>query len=366
MEAAVSILSALEKLHSNCLCHRDVRPCNVLCRKDSASTYTYILVDYSLSLTQFEDTSVSQQCKRLPYLSPEFFEGEAASPADDLWSVGVILYQLVSGQLPFQAEPAAKLSDWAACINKFEPPSVIYSDTRLAISEVRKCLDVAIKRALAKNPGQRFPTARAMIEGLPSERKRNKERFDALMSGPARTCLCRLWMECWLKLQGAVWEESRQCVELCLSKLKDKSHHSYALIQKSQGRMEEWDITALTQLLRCFYRQDMTNLSENRKLPHDKYIIKDEHGQVRMVKMVDGDWIFVNDTQPHTVQGADFKYLFERIGFQRNFYKHLSEIKDIPDEQFRERWNTVKNLLFELGEDSAAVETDCERILRQQ
>jgi serine/threonine protein kinase len=366
VEAGVSILLALEEIHQHKLIHGDVRPCNVIRRSDNN---TYVLVDYSSSflLSEFEEHPGMLSKTHFPYASPEMFEGEVAGQGDDLWSVGVILYELVSGQLPFQAESHGDDVNMTACIHKSEAPQLFATDDsksgEAGCAKISQEFSTAVTRALSKDVGKRFQTARGMIRGLPTEKQVNKERFEALMSKLVHPCLCRLWRECWYALHREEWHETKDCVRRCMEEIKSKNHHSYALVSSSEGRLLDWDITALVQLLRVFYHTDngksklLKDLSK-KKLPHIKYLCKDKLGRVARVKSTEDKFQFVE----YDLQEGDIRYLFESLGFQRNFYKHLSEVKDIPDDLFLEHWMKVKELLCDLGEDTAFINQECERI----
>jgi serine/threonine protein kinase len=374
VEVGASVLSGLEKIHQHVfwvessvvqLTHSDVRPCNVVYRKEQN---LYVLVDCSFSLLEYADECVCS--KRFPYSSPQLFEGCQASPSDDLWSVGILLYKLVSGQFPFEAMPPYGLRDWIHAIEDSEAARGLLSTvdcnpSHTNFRSLTPAFEGVVLRALSKDIYKRFPDARAMIKGLPTERKPNKECFESLMSTLARSCLCRLWLDCWKRLNSKDWEETKECVKCCMMRpeIQKRHHHSYILVEKSQGRLQDWDITALTQLLRTIYLHEYKNIKiSERLLPHDKYLLRDENGVLRKVKTNDIGWNFVDDG----VQGAEWKYRFEKIGFERNFLRHHSEIQDIPEDVFWTHWEAVKKLLVELGEEDTNISEGCRRILERK
>jgi serine/threonine protein kinase len=373
VEAGVSILSGLEKIHQHVfwvedsavqLTHGDVRPCNVVYRKDQN---LYVLVDCSFSLLEYADECVRP--KRFPYSSPQLFEGCQASTSDDLWSVGVLLYMLVSGKFPFEALPPYGVRDWIHAIEDADAASgllnTVNSDpSHTNFRRLTPAFEDAVLQALSKDIDHRFPDARAMIKGLPTERKPNKECFERLMSTLARSCLCRLWLDCWKMLNSEDWKETEECVKCCMMRpeIQKCNHHSYLLIKKSQGRVNDWDITALTQLLRTIYLHEYKTIKiRERLLPHEKYLLRDENGTVCKVKCNDTSWSFVDDG----VKNAEWKYRFEQIGFERNFLRHHSEVQDIPEDVFWTHWEAVRRLLVDLGEDEASIAEGCRRILER-
>ncbi|MGX1271193.1 protein kinase domain-containing protein [Streptomyces phaeoluteigriseus] len=154
LKITADVLAALEISHEMGLVHRDIKPGNVMMTKRGVVK----VMDFGIARAmQSGVTSMTQTGMVVgtpQYLSPEQALGRAVDARSDLYSVGIMLFQLVTGRLPFDAdsplaiayahvqeEPVA-----ASSINRALPPAV----------------DALIARALKKNPNERFPTAVAM------------------------------------------------------------------------------------------------------------------------------------------------------------------------------------------------------------
>jgi serine/threonine protein kinase len=154
LKITADVLAALEISHEMGLVHRDIKPGNVMMTKRNVIK----VMDFGIARAmQSGVTSMTQTGMVVgtpQYLSPEQALGRGVDARSDLYSVGIMLFQLVTGRLPFEAdsplaiayahvqeEPVASSS-----INRSLPPAV----------------DALVARALKKNPNERFPTAEAM------------------------------------------------------------------------------------------------------------------------------------------------------------------------------------------------------------
>ncbi|MBI4864748.1 MAG: serine/threonine protein kinase [Candidatus Riflebacteria bacterium] len=157
VEAAIQVADALEAAHSSGVLHRDIKPDNVL----EAEPGRYKVMDFGIAKwTQggAVRTRAGMILGTPAYVSPEQVTGDAASASSDVYALGVMLFELVTGQLPFQAENPVLLLE---CHIKARVPSA-----RKPRPELPASIDRVIARALAKSTRDRYPSARAMRDDL--------------------------------------------------------------------------------------------------------------------------------------------------------------------------------------------------------
>ncbi len=155
-EEAVSIIEqaceGLHYAHRNGVVHRDVKPGNLLRAREGEVK----LADFGIAKAteQSSITQVGSVLGTAAYLAPEQARGEEAGPSADLYALGVVSYQLISGRLPYEA---ASLTELALKQQREEPPTL---DTLVAAVSPELADAVAI--ALALDPRDRYQTAREM------------------------------------------------------------------------------------------------------------------------------------------------------------------------------------------------------------
>ncbi|MBV9959760.1 MAG: DUF4268 domain-containing protein [Acidobacteria bacterium] len=149
VEMTLGILSGLEHLHARGIIHRDLKPDNILLQR-----HTPRLADFGIARI-LKTTSQSTIATGTPnYMPPEAFDGKR-SEQTDIWSVGVIFYQLLSGHLPF---PQTEITALLGAIITREPEPLP--------ATVPAGLQQLIKRALEKEPQRRYESAGEMREAL--------------------------------------------------------------------------------------------------------------------------------------------------------------------------------------------------------
>ena len=146
----------LEHAHRNGVVHRDVKPGNLLRSSDRAIK----LADFGIAraLGQSSITQVGSVLGTAAYLAPEQARGEEAGPASDIYALGVVTYQLLSGRLPYDASSLSELT----LKQQREVPVPLDAANR----SVPPTLARAVTRALAIDAAARYPDALAMADAL--------------------------------------------------------------------------------------------------------------------------------------------------------------------------------------------------------
>jgi serine/threonine-protein kinase len=151
IDYARQILAALRFSHRNSIVHRDIKPHNVLVDGDGRLKVT----DFGIARAgASEMTEAGSIIGTAQYLSPEQAKGTAVDHRSDIYSVGVVLYELVTGKVPFTGDTAVEIA-MRHLSSVPEPPSAVRAD-------VPPDLDLVILRALAKDPDDRFQSAAEM------------------------------------------------------------------------------------------------------------------------------------------------------------------------------------------------------------
>ena len=144
---------ALAVAHAAGIVHRDVKPANLLVTADRTVKVTDFGIARALSSASVTGTGAVMGTPQ--YLSPEQARGEVASPASDVYGLGVVAYECLAGRRPFEKETAVATA--LAHLNEPVPPLP---------PSVPADLAAVVMRALAKQPGERFPDAAAFAAAV--------------------------------------------------------------------------------------------------------------------------------------------------------------------------------------------------------
>lgn len=156
LNIAVGIASALEHAHDRGVVHCDIKPHNILLTPDFIPKVADFGIAKAISTTTA--TTSSAIMGSVHYLSPEQAKGEKLTAQSDLYSLGVVIFEMLTGELPFNGESAVSI---ALKHVQAKPPSLLEKCPDLPL-----LLDAVVARLLAKEPADRYPTAAALIQDL--------------------------------------------------------------------------------------------------------------------------------------------------------------------------------------------------------
>ena len=156
---AAQIARALDCAHSRGVVHRDVKPANVLMTRDGHPLLTDFGIAKLLAETRLTRTGTSMGTPA--YMSPEQAQGKPVDHRADIYALGIVLYEMLTGRLPFESDTPVSLLHLHVTQ---EPPPL-----RERAPQVSKSLDRIVMRALAKDPEDRFATAGELAEALEAE-----------------------------------------------------------------------------------------------------------------------------------------------------------------------------------------------------
>jgi serine/threonine-protein kinase len=157
LELGMQMAQALSFAHQQGLIHRDVKPQNILLNGDGRAKVTDFGIARSLDV-QHGMTQTGTVLGTSDYIAPEQAQGQRVDEHTDVYSLGVVLYELLTTEVPFPGENFVAVA--MRHIN--EPPPPI-RDKR---PDVPPRVEAAIQKAMAKDPGDRFPTMREFCEEL--------------------------------------------------------------------------------------------------------------------------------------------------------------------------------------------------------
>jgi serine/threonine protein kinase len=191
---AIQIADALAHAHERGIVHRDLKSSNVMITLDGRAKVLYFGVSNRLLKDDLDQATRSRESLTgtgtvggtLHYLSPEVLRGELADVRSDLWALGVLVYEMATGGLPFQGQTGYELS------------SAILSEAPASLPlRLPAGLRAIIERCLAKERGERYQRAgevRAALEAIQSDTA-SAPLPAAVAAAPSRRVFSRRWLQ---------------------------------------------------------------------------------------------------------------------------------------------------------------------------
>ncbi len=164
------ICQAVNFAHQNLVVHRDIKPSNILVTEDGTAK----LLDFGIAELERQAGSEAEaepsggRMLTPDYASPEHFRGDEAGTAADTYSLGVLLYRLLTGETPYHVDPASTPQEAERVVVETIPvaPSLVMAARGMRLPRRVADLDAIVLRALRKDPVERYPSVLALADDL--------------------------------------------------------------------------------------------------------------------------------------------------------------------------------------------------------
>ena len=166
LDVSIQIAAGLEEAHEHHIIHRDIKPQNIIVSRNGNIKVT----DFGIAKAATSNTLTSGQMGSVHYISPEQARGGYSDEKSDIYSLGITMYEMVTGRVPFEGENNVSVA-LMHIQNEIIPPRQYYP-------EIYSSLEKVILKATQKKPERRYLTASALIADL--KRVQNNPNIDAV------------------------------------------------------------------------------------------------------------------------------------------------------------------------------------------
>ena len=157
---AMQIAKALEHAHSRGIVHRDIKPHNIMILKDGSIK----VADFGIArIASAQSTLTREALGSVHYISPEQARGDRVDARSDIYSAGVVLYEMLTGKLPFQGDSAVSVA--------IQHLSAVPKAPRELNPDIPEALELICMKAMCPDISKRYQTADAMLDDLEKFRK---------------------------------------------------------------------------------------------------------------------------------------------------------------------------------------------------
>ncbi len=161
------IMKALSHAHSRGIIHRDIKPQNIMVLRDGSVK----VADFGIAcLANSANTLTQEALGSVHYISPEQAKGDRTDARSDIYSAGVVLYEMLTGRLPFEGDSAVSVA--------IQHLSSVPLSPREINPEVPEALELICMKAMASDIDKRYPSADAMLADLEEFRKNPEVDLD--------------------------------------------------------------------------------------------------------------------------------------------------------------------------------------------
>ena len=156
IDIMIQLTSATAEAHRRGIIHRDIKPQNVIVKSDGSIK----MLDFGIALAKgsMQLTQANNVMGSVHYLAPELAKGQSASPQSDIYALGICLFEMLTGDVPFKAEQAVQV---ALMHMHNDMPEV-----RSINPEIPQSVENIVIRATAKDPDKRYTSCNEMLEDL--------------------------------------------------------------------------------------------------------------------------------------------------------------------------------------------------------
>ncbi|MEZ4655107.1 MAG: serine/threonine-protein kinase [Candidatus Eisenbacteria bacterium] len=168
-ELAKPLLRALHAAHRAQVVHRDLKPGNVMLipREDGEQV---LVTDFGVAVATSGPSASSGWLGSPGYMAPEQLRGDTVGPAADIYALGTLLFEALTGRLPYEVDPHETLPDLLRRRLRHEPPAL-----RTYLPEIDARWEAAIHRCLSRDARDRFPSCEDLLRALGLEGERRVE-----------------------------------------------------------------------------------------------------------------------------------------------------------------------------------------------